>query len=93
MGEQTADIIGKVELENGDPLPMVVITAESESLQGQRTAVSNEDGSFYLESLPPGWYVLTATKSGMQTQKQVLPLSAGEVSRPTIEMKAEGVVG
>ncbi|CAM2065443.1 TonB-dependent receptor [Sulfidibacter corallicola] len=90
MAQQTADIIGKVELDNGDPLPGVVITAESNKLQGSRTAVSNENGAFVLRFLPPGQYTVTATMPGMQTQKQILALNVGGVARPTIVMKVEG---
>ncbi|CAM2065442.1 TonB-dependent receptor [Sulfidibacter corallicola] len=90
LAQQTADVIGKVELDNGDPLPGAVITAESDKLQGSRTAVSNENGGFVLRFLPPGTYVLTATMPGMQTQKQTLTLNVGGVARPTFIMKVEG---
>lgn len=80
---QTADVIGKVVAENGDPVPGATVVAESASLQGSRNAVSNEDGAFLLRFLPAGEYVVTVTMPGMETQKQKLSLTVGGTARPT----------
>ncbi|MCB1049439.1 MAG: TonB-dependent receptor [Acidobacteria bacterium] len=88
FAQQTGEIVGTVSLD-GNPLPGVVVTAESDALQGKRSAVSTENGSFVLRLLPPGSYTLTATMAGMQTQKQTVVVSVGGVLRPRIELAPE----
>ena len=89
FSQQTADVTGTVVDESGSPLPGVVVTAESERLQGARTSVTKGNGSFILRFLPPGAVTLTATMTGMQTQKQTVSLNVGSVARPRIVMKPE----
>ncbi|HEY6359939.1 MAG TPA: TonB-dependent receptor [Vicinamibacterales bacterium] len=48
------------------PLPGVTVTATSPSLQGERFAVSDENGVFYLRGLLPGTYRVTFEISGFQ---------------------------
>ena len=63
---QTGEIIGKVTDDTGAPLPGVVITAKSPSLQGIRTAVSAGNGNFRFPLLPIGEYSLTFELSGFE---------------------------
>lgn len=64
--QQTGEIRGKITEEKGEVLPGVSITATSPSLQGIRTALSDEDGKFRLPLLPVGAYSLTFELSGFE---------------------------
>ena len=88
FAQTTGEIIGTVSLE-GNPLPGVVVTAESDALQGKRSVVTNANGSFLLRLLPPGQYELTAVMEGMATQKMRVAVPVGGVVRPKMELKPE----
>lgn len=64
--DQTGDVRGVVADESGAPIPGVVVTARSPSLQGRRSAVSDVRGSFRLPLLPVGTYALTFGLQGFE---------------------------
>ena len=64
--EQTGEIYGKVTDVEGEPLPGVGITAKSPSLQGIRSALSDNNGNFRLPLLPVGEYSLTYELDGFE---------------------------
>lgn len=86
FGQQTGSIIGNVVDSNGEGLPGVVITAESNVLPQKRTTVTNAEGSFRLLSLTPGEYVLTATMEGMKASKTDVPVRLQQREIVTITM-------
>ena len=89
LAQQTSTIMGKVVLDTGDPLPGVVVSIESEVLQGSRNAVSKETGEFLIRLLPPGTYTLTASMAGMQTHQQSFRLGLGQTVRPRVVLVPE----
>ena len=74
QGVQAGTISGVVQSIDKLPLPGVTVTATSPSLQGDRFAVSDENGVYYLRGLLPGTYQVTfdipsfkaATREGVQ---------------------------
>ncbi|MFC2141878.1 carboxypeptidase regulatory-like domain-containing protein [Acidobacteriota bacterium] len=70
QASETGEIKGKVLDEGKVPLPGVAITATSPSLQGIRTAVTDEDGDFKLPLLPVGEYSLTFELEGFRKTTQ-----------------------
>ncbi len=62
-------IEGKVTDGSGESLPGVVVTVVGPAMQGERTAVTRENGEYYLREIPPGTYQLTATMPGFKTVK------------------------
>ena len=62
-------IEGRVMDKQGDVLPGVVVTATSDSIQGQRTTVTNAEGQYRFPLLSPGQYELTAMLTGFHTQR------------------------
>ncbi len=62
----TGQITGRVVDENGESLPGVVATATSPAAQGEKQAVSGENGQFRLVALPPGVYSVTFSLEGFQ---------------------------
>jgi len=58
QGVQTGTITGIVQSADGLSLPGVTVTATSASLQGQRTAVTDVNGVYFIKGLPAGTYSL-----------------------------------
>jgi len=56
QGVQTGTITGIVQSSDGLSLPGVTVTATSPSLQGQRTAVTDVNGVYFIKGLPAGTY-------------------------------------
>jgi hypothetical protein len=87
QGTPTGTISGRVTSNDGLSLPGTTVTASSPVLQGERTAVTTENGDFLLAFLPPGEYVVTFTLDGFKTEQHRTPVAAAEVARlaPTLE--------
>ena len=77
QGVQTGTITGIVQSSDGLSLPGVTVTASSPSLQGQRTAVTDVNGVFFIKGLPAGTYSVRFEIPSFQTATSdsvVLPL-------------------
>src|SRR5215468_205420 len=48
-----------VEADTGESLPGVTVVVTSPVLQGNQSAISDENGGFKITELPPGTYVIT----------------------------------
>jgi hypothetical protein len=72
----TGDIRGTVTDADGGALPGVVVTATSPNLQGSRTAVTSQNGSYRLALLPPGQYTVTFELEGFGTATSDVKVSA-----------------
>jgi carboxypeptidase family protein len=66
QGVQAGTVSGMVQSIDKLPLPGVTVTATSPSLQGERFAVSDENGVYYLRGLLPGTYQVTFDIPGFQ---------------------------
>ena len=66
QGVQAGTVSGVVQSIDKLPLPGVTVTATSPSLQGERMAVSDENGVYYLRGLLPGTYSLSFAIDGFQ---------------------------
>ncbi|PIE91283.1 MAG: hypothetical protein CR997_01710 [Acidobacteria bacterium] len=91
LAQQTSTIAGKVSSDDGTALPGVVVNLESDRLQGTRSSVSREDGSFLFKLLPPGTYTLTASMAGMKTFKKTINVGLGQTNRPRVVLSAEEI--
>ncbi|QTD53775.1 TonB-dependent receptor [Sulfidibacter corallicola] len=89
--QTTSTMFGEVRQGDGDPLPGVLIRAESTGLIGQRIAVSDANGHFVFVQLPPGSYELTATLAGMQTLVHTVEVSLNQVARPILRMSPQEI--
>lgn len=68
-------------------LPAVTVTAESPSLIGTQTTVTERDGRYRFPSLPPGRYVLTFELSGFQTvRRENIVFALGQALNVDISM-------
>jgi hypothetical protein len=68
----TGTIRGHVSDNQDLGVPGVTVTATSPNLQGQRVAVTTENGDYVLTGLPSGVYTLSFELSGFETvQRQI----------------------
>lgn len=66
-GSETGEIQGRILDEGGESLPGAAVTAQSPSLQGNRSTFSGPNGVFRLPLLPVGVYTLTVSLDGFAT--------------------------
>jgi outer membrane receptor for ferrienterochelin and colicin len=89
---ETGTIQGVIVDSQGKPLPGVLVTATSRSLQGQRTVETNEKGVFRFPILPVGRYTLTFELMGFAPLKKTnVPVSLGSVTPLEVEMSSTSV--
>ncbi len=89
FAQQTGSISGKVRLEDGAPVPGVLITATADVLPQPRTTASNAAGEYRLRLLPPGSYELTFVMEGMGEQIVELPVLLGQNTTHNVTMGPE----
>lgn len=92
QGNPTGAVRGKVVDPDGLGLPGVTVTVASPSLQGQRTAVSSQNGDYLLALLPPGEYVVTYELAGFQTaRRDRVVVAIAETAQIDVGMVLAGV--
>ncbi len=74
----TGTITGQVTDDSGDPLPGITVTAESESVQGSRTTITDGNGSYKFGFLPAGLYEFSYTLEGFSTALKEVRVNAGQ---------------
>src|SRR6476619_5007558 len=77
FAQTTGDITGVVTDSSGAALPGVTCTATSASLQGSRTAVTNNSGSYRISTVPPGTYKVTCGLAGFATTERPAVVTLG----------------
>lgn len=91
QGVQTGTIRGTVKDQQGLALPGATITATAPTLQGERTVVTDADGSFLFRAVPPGTYHLKFEMSGMSTSEKTAEVPLGGVAQIDITMSVSQV--
>ena len=86
QGVQTGEIMGTVSSSDGLSLPGATVTVQGAALQGVRTTVTDQNGSYVVRVLPPGTYDVTFEMNGMaaKTQKAVVELGRQTVMNTTL---------
>ncbi len=77
----SAALFGTVVDESSAVAPAVTVTAREQSTGFTRSTVTNQEGGYTLEALPPGWYTVTAVKPGFRA-------TAAERVQLTVSQKA-----
>jgi hypothetical protein len=86
QGVQTGTIRGTVKDQQGLALPGATITATSPALQGERTVVTDADGTYLFRSIPPGTYNLKVEMSGMVPAQKTADVPLGGVTQLDVTM-------
>jgi hypothetical protein len=85
--QTTASLTGTV-MAGGEPAPGVTVTISSPALQGTRTAVTGEGGSYSFPALPPGEYEALYSREGLVTARAAATLRLSQVARVDVVMAA-----
>jgi hypothetical protein len=86
----TSSLTGTVTGGDG-PLPGVSVTVSSPALQGTRTSVTSETGSYVFPALPPGEYTVAFELSGMAKVTKKQTLSLAQTSRVDAALQVEAM--
>ena len=79
QGVQTGSLVGTVVDNEAKPLPGVTVTVSGPTLQGTKSAVTDEKGEFRFPTLPPGeQYELVLELEGFRTEERSgIPVRVG----------------
>jgi outer membrane receptor protein involved in Fe transport len=91
QGVQTGSIRGIVKDQQELPVPGVTVTATSASLQGPRTAVTNNIGLYTLTALPAGDYEVKFELSGFDSITRSTAVPLGLTIDQNVSLRAAGV--
>ena len=78
--QSTGSVAGWIADSFGAPLSGVTVEARSSMLAERRSAVTAKNGTYHLSSLPPGRYVLRATRPGFASVEKQVTVASGEAS-------------
>lgn len=67
LAQETGSVSGVVRAEDGSPMPGVTVQASGPSLPAGRSEVTDADGVFNFQRLPPGTYEVVAELTGLGT--------------------------
>ena len=91
QGVQTGIITGTVHSPDGLSLPGVTVTASSPSLQGQRSAVTDVNGVYFIRGLPAGTYSVRFVVASFQTAtSDAVTLAVGGVAEANKTLAVAG---
>ena len=91
FAQQTGSISGKVSDSSGGVLPGVTVEARSDVLPGPRVTVTESDGNYQLQALPPGTYTVTYALQGMQTVTRQVTVSLNQITTSDASLGVGGV--
>ncbi len=92
QGVQAGTVSGVVQSIDTLPLPGVTVVATSPNLQGERLAVSDENGVYYLRGLLPGTYRITFDIPGFQpAAREEVQVGVGGIAVVDATMSLAGV--
>ena len=93
VAQQNATVQGSVIDESKGVMPGVLVSATEISTGRQSVAVTDVDGRYRLENLPPGKYTIRIELSGFATSeiKDVELLVGNSVTVPTVTLTVAGV--
>lgn len=84
-------ITGHVVDDRGQALSGVIVEVFGLGAIGRRAAISNVDGQYVMQDLPPGSYTITFTRSGFATLKRQIDRISNYVA--TINASLPTLVG
>lgn len=91
LAQGTSGILTGTVTSEGAPLPGVTVTARSPALQGARTAVTGENGSYSMPGLPPGDYTVVFELEGLQPVTRRIRVSLAQTARADAALRVSAV--
>jgi hypothetical protein len=90
QGVQSGTLSGVVRDSDGVVLPGATISAESSSMQGRRTGVTDANGVYIVRGLPPGSYVVRIELAGWAPVEMETSLGLGEERSLNVPLAVAG---
>lgn len=87
---ETGNIHGEVVDEGGLPVPNATVTLSGRELAGERTATTDDDGTYRFDGLMPGQYDLTVSFDGAVVAKAVVSVSLETTTWASLPIKIGG---
>jgi hypothetical protein len=88
VGATNGAINGKVTDASAGVMPGVTVTIASPSMQGTRTALTNEEGTYRFPAIPPGDYKVTYELAGFSTViREGIRVGLGFTATVNVELK------
>ena len=84
-------ISGVVRDQNGSIIPGAVVVIKNDRTAEERTASSNEDGTFSVSGLKPSTYTVTATSAGLARTLTNVQVLVGQEFKVEVVMQPEEV--
>lgn len=81
----TGALTGNV-IHDGAALPGATVTVSSPALQGTRTAVTNESGTYNFGAMPPGQYTVKVEMEGMNPYTQTARVNLNQTTHVDADM-------
>jgi hypothetical protein len=91
QGVQTGIVRGTVRDSQGLAVPGVTVTVTSPALQGERTAVTDEEGAYVIRLLPAGEYKVQYSLSGFAPIERQTIVPLGGAAEDNVTMRPAGV--
>ncbi|HEX9731625.1 MAG TPA: TonB-dependent receptor [Thermoanaerobaculia bacterium] len=88
----SATLTGRVTDDSGVGLPGVLVSANSESVQGTKTTYTGANGDYKIPFLPPGIYEATYQLDGFTESSRELKLSAAQTMVSNIALRPAEVI-
>ncbi|MHB8999112.1 MAG: carboxypeptidase-like regulatory domain-containing protein, partial [Thermoanaerobaculia bacterium] len=91
FGQSVTGQLGGTVTSEGAALPGATITVSSPSLQGVRTTVSNVNGQYNFQALPPGDYTVKFELEGLSTVTRTVKVPLNATARADADLRVEAV--
>ncbi len=91
LAQGTSGVLTGTVTQDGTALPGATVSITSPSLQGVRTAVTNDSGGYNFGALPPGEYKVTIELSGLQTITRDVKIGLSQTARVDAAMRVSAV--
>jgi outer membrane receptor protein involved in Fe transport len=88
----SATLTGRVTDDSGVGLPGVLVSANSESVQGTKTTYTGANGDYKVPFLPPGIYEVSYQLDGFTEASRELKLSAAQTMVSNVALRAAEVI-
>ncbi|MCL1909296.1 MAG: TonB-dependent receptor, partial [Holophagaceae bacterium] len=91
--DNVGSIVGTVREPGGAPSVRATLVVAGDAILGSRTIVTNEDGTYRINLLPPGNYTVTVSKQGFIGSRASLRVGGGSIMRQDFALRTVAVAG
>ncbi|MDE2697931.1 MAG: TonB-dependent receptor, partial [Gemmatimonadota bacterium] len=94
IAQDMGSLTGKVEDETGEALFAANVVVKGPAIEGIRGVITNEQGSYRIDRLPPGMYEITISYIGYETTVvSGVEIRAGESTTRNFKLTAVALIG